>query len=443
MGIVLLGLVLLLEIAYAAYCIATKGNHRRLRDGARVACGASFAVLLLTPAVDWSFRWLIPALLLLLLAGKAAISLVRRGTDNASYRPVRMLMKACVTTVAFFIAFVPVLVFPPYTPPASTGEYAIATETRTYTDATRLDPFEDGGRNRSVNVQFWYPQTSDGPFPLLVFSHGANGIKSSNASTFRELASHGYVVCSIDHPHHALYTVSEDGKRTIIDRSYLSEVQDANKEGVYTREQLYGLIQKWMQLRTDDMNFVIDTIVSASQDREAPVYSQIDASRIGVFGHSMGGAASVWVGRERSDVDAVVNLDGPMFSELVYDPTSGDFAASGQSYATPLFNLYSDDVWDQLGSNSTYAGNAYAEQSAEDVRTVHVRGAKHLSFTDLSIVSPLLANLLQGGKASVDAEACIVMENRLILQFFDEVLKGKGRFAPEGQYGPEFAENGL
>ncbi|MFB9325856.1 alpha/beta hydrolase family protein [Paenibacillus aurantiacus] len=440
MGLILLGLILLFEIAYAVYCMATKTIHTRLRASVRIAGGVMLVILLLTPAAQWSFRWVLPALLLLLLTGRAAYSLARQRADQALYRPVRILMKAFTMIVLSFIAFAPLIVFPPYTPPRTTGEYAISTETHTFTDEDRLDPFASGGKKRFVNVQFWYPRTDDGSFPLLVFSHGANGIKASNASTFRELASHGYVVCSIDHPHHALYSVSEDGERTFIDQSYLKEVQDANQDGIYTTEQVYGLIQKWMRLRTDDMDFVIDTVLAASQGDGASVYSHIDASRIGVFGHSMGGAASVWVGRERSDVDAVVNLDGPMFSELTYDSASGDFKASGKPYATPLFNLYSDDVWGQLQSNSTYAGNAAADRNAADMRTVHFKGAKHLSFTDLSMVSPLLANLLQGGEAAVDAKACLETENRLILQFFDEVLKGKGRFAPEADYGPELAD---
>ena len=69
---------------------------------------------------------------------------------------------------------------------------------------------------------------------MLVFSHGAFGIKTSNTSTFTELASHGYVVVSIDHPYHSFYTVSEDGKVVTINPEYMQEVNNANKEGVYS-----------------------------------------------------------------------------------------------------------------------------------------------------------------------------------------------------------------
>jgi len=61
-----------------------------------------------------------------------------------------------------------------------------------------------------VNVGFWYPKETAGTYPLLFFSHGTFGIKDSNNSAFEELASHGYVVCSVDHPGHSFYTKSAD-----------------------------------------------------------------------------------------------------------------------------------------------------------------------------------------------------------------------------------------
>lgn len=69
-------------------------------------------------------------------------------------------------------------------------------------------------------MEFWYPKNADGTYPLLVFSHGAYGIKTSNGSTFTELASHGYVVVSIDHPYHSFYTQSEDGIVTMINSDF-------------------------------------------------------------------------------------------------------------------------------------------------------------------------------------------------------------------------------
>jgi hypothetical protein len=148
----------------------------------------------------------------------------------------------------------------------------------------------------------------------------------------------------------------------------------------------------------------------------------------------MGGAASVWLGRERNDISAVVNIDAPFFSELVYQKETDDFVASTEDYTTPLLNIYSDDVWEQLDNNSTYVANNLNNEAFKDAYTTHLKGTKHLSLTDLPLVSPILASILQGGNAEKNQFDTIKTENKLILEFFNSTLKGIGQFEPKESY---------
>ncbi|MGM1045754.1 MAG: hypothetical protein ACQEXX_06375 [Bacillota bacterium] len=116
----------------------------------------------------------------------------------------------------------------------------------------------------------------------------------------------------------------------------------------------------------------------------------------------MGGAASVWLGRERDDVNAVVNIDASLFSKLVYNKKINDFVPSGKAYTTPLLNIYSDDVWVQLDNSSAYTANQTTNINSKEAYTVHFQGSKHLILTDLPLFSPILANMLQGGEADID-----------------------------------------
>ncbi|WP_394234880.1 dienelactone hydrolase family protein [Niallia oryzisoli] len=434
MGTLLLLIALIFEIAFAIYCIKTKQNHKQLKNWIRIAVFIAFIILTLSSVIMWSFRWFILGILLFILALKGTVSLIRNKTTLRKYKTSTIVWKTILLTFALVFALSPAIVFPQHPSPKVTGKYEVATASYTYTDKNRIEEFSDKGDNRLVNVEFWYPEKADGTYPLLVFSHGANGIKASNTSTYMELASHGYVVVSIDHPYHSLYTRSEDGTMAFISSDYNREVSDSNKEGIYTKEESYELIQKWMKLRTDDMNFVIDTILEKAKNDKNSVYQHIDTEKIGVFGHSMGGAASVWLGRERDDITAIVNIDAPFFSELDYNKESDDYVARSEAFTIPLFNIYSDDVWEQLDSNSTYAANKLTNDQFKDAYTVHFKGAKHLSFTDLPLVSPILANSLQGGKADIDPYYCIETENELILEFFDYELKGIGDFKPEETY---------
>jgi dienelactone hydrolase len=434
MGILILLIALIFEIAFTIYCIVTKEIHNKVKNWIRIAIFIAFVFLTLSPVIEWSFRWGMLAILLFILALKGTVSLIRNKTNNPNYKTSTMVWKSIIMIFALVFALAPAIVFPQHKSPKVTGDYKVATATYTYVDKNRIEEFTDKGDNRFVNVEFWYPKNADGKYPLLVFSHGASGIKTSNTSTYTELASHGYVVVSIDHPYHSFFTASEDGTKALINSDYNLEVSNANKDGIYTKEELFGLIQKWMKLRTDDMNFVIDTILTKAQSDKDPVYSLIDPEKIGVFGHSMGGAASVWLGKERKDIRAVVNIDAPFFSELIYKKEIDDYVASDEAFTTPLLNIYSDDVWDQLDSNSTYVANKPNNEQFKDAYTVHIKGAKHLSLTDLPLFSPILANILQGGKADIDKYYSIETTNELIVKFFDYQLKGIGHFTPEETY---------
>lgn len=436
-GNIILIIAVVCEVAFAVFRICTKSYQKKIKAIIRIGAFAAFLIFTLASVIEWSFRWMGLGLLLFVWALLGVWTLIRSKEEHKEYKSSRVIRNAIAMLMLVVIAIIPALVFPQYHLLPVTGKYQVATATYTYVDKNRIEQFTDTGENRHVNVEFWYPEQADGTYPLLVFSPGAFGSKESNYSAYMELASHGYVVCSIDHPYHSFYTESEDGNRAFIDQGYMQEVFGANK-GTYTVEQTYGLNQKWMKLRTDDMNFVIDTILGKTKTSSDKAYQLVNTHKIGLFGHSMGGAASTMLGRERDDVGAVVNIDAPMIGELVFNKETDDFAASNQTYTTPLLNIYSDAVWVQLlqrNSKSPYAANKVIDKKGKVVHTVHFQGAEHLSLTDLSLISPLISNMLQGGRvAEIDPYYCLETMNRILVQFFDSYLKGQGSFTSTGTY---------
>ncbi|WP_240035256.1 hypothetical protein [Neobacillus notoginsengisoli] len=133
-------------------------------------------------------------------------------------------------------------------------------------------------------------------------------------------------------------------------------------------------------------------------------------------------------------MSAIVNIDAPFFSDLVYKKEVDDFVARNEAFSAPLLNIYSDDVWKQLDSNSNYVANKPNNENFKEAYSVHFKGAKDLSLTDLPLFSPILSTILQRGKANIDPYYCIETENKLILQFFDTKLKGIGDFRPKETY---------
>ena len=247
------------EVAFAAFCIRTRSDQRRVRNIIRLGAFLAFVVFTLLSILQWSFRWYGLALLLLVWAVVGAVQVLRHRPDAAIFKPGRSVGRLIGTLVLIGLVLVPAFIFPQHKLPKVTGPHAVATALYTYTDPSRIETFVPAGGQRSVNVEFWYPADGGGRYPLVVFSHGAFGVKTSNTSTFTELASNGYVVCSIDHPYHSLFTRGDDGRLVRVDPAFFQQVLDMNG-GKYTDAETFPMWQEWLGLRTDDINFVLDTI---------------------------------------------------------------------------------------------------------------------------------------------------------------------------------------
>ena len=141
--------------------------------------------------------------------------------------------------------------------------------------------------------------------------------------------------------------------------------------------------QEWINLRVDDEKYVLDTIESAknskslddtwfTDDKETiiSVLGITDTDKIGLMGHSLGGAVSVTVGRERDDIDAVIDMDGNMFGEIT-GIKNGKFEYYTDSYSVPLLaSLKDDDFWKHPNDEWSDKNWDACVYKAEDYATV-------------------------------------------------------------------------
>jgi predicted dienelactone hydrolase len=107
-----------------------------------------------------------------------------------------------------------------------------------------------------------------------------------HSGTCRDLASHGYLVFSIDHEDGtSSYTVSKDGKK---------EIFYENRHRLYDTEVRKGQIQ----IRVSEVKALIDEMV---EDRGARLLSRlgfksqinVDLDRLIISGHSFGGMTAI------------------------------------------------------------------------------------------------------------------------------------------------------
>lgn len=114
-------------------------------------------------------------------------------------------------------------------------------------------------------------RTADGPFPIVFFSHGSNGMRMQSTYLMIHLASHGYVVVSPDHEGNVLSDL-------ILDHA----IPDA------------GTAAEQVFLRPADIRFLMTHFQTLRADD--PLHGLADFAHVGVAGHSFGALTAVRVG---------------------------------------------------------------------------------------------------------------------------------------------------
>ena len=312
-----------------------------------------------------------------------------------------------------------------------------------------MEGFEEDGSLREVPVYFYYPDVAgvEQQFPLVLFSHGAFGYYQSNTSTYMELASHGYVVVSLDHPYHSFFTKDTAGKTIIVNPEFMQEVMYINELGT-PEEEIIELSHQWLDIRVKDIGFVVDAVketkemagnlpscwflAEASLETEIlTVLSMADTENIGLMGHSLGGAASVTLGRTRDDIDAVIDLDGTMLGEE-FGYKNGAYEFYEEAYPVPLLAVNNEAHHFEGQELTELYVNQVVLANALEAKYTYFVGSGHMNFTDLPLFSPALASML--GVGEVDATECVTKMNQLVLDFFNCYLKDMGKVEVQASY---------
>lgn len=325
------------------------------------------------------------------------------------------------TTIMIVVITCAVALFPNFESVKTTGRYSYASCVLELTDTSRSEEFKADGSPRKLSVSVYYPnddEITNYSCPLVVFSHGGISTKTSNLSLFKELASHGYVVVSIDHTYHALIT-EIDGEKIYIDSGYMREL---NKEDSHSDiENSYECFRKWMKLRTDDINFVIDTFIGKSESEGGSFFRLINPNNIGLTGHSLGGSATLGVARQRKDIKAVIALESPYMCDII-GVDGNEFIWNTDPYQSAVMNIYSDSGYPLIETDNKYLQNKNHLRNNGNIRYYYLEGSNHYTLTDLVRVSPVLCTLL-GGRYKKSGYDSLEFINQKSLAFFDEYLR--------------------
>ena len=232
----------------------------------------------------------------------------------------------------------------------------------------------------------------EGNFPLVFLSHGFGMSKTNYSLLAIEMASHGYVVCAIDHP----------GSGFMLDA-------DGSYVGLEKHPQ--GPDGKTVEF-CDDYAFLIEQL------GEIELKNIVDMTRIAVVGHSLGGAAALNVGLREMGVDVAVNLDGHVFG-----------LAQSEGVKTPFLSVLQRP--DFAGESVPEALRAERQQLWKNMtkisqvvsHIVRIKGLMHFDFSDFLYLVPEKIRRKNGGTLAGNRGHNLVCQ--LVVRFLDSTLKAK------------------
>lgn len=282
------------------------------------------------------------------------------------------------------------------------GAYKLADGPHTVTEVPDI-VLLDAKRGKELHVRVFYPN-EPGPYPVIVFSHGAGGSQSCCEALTRHWATYGYVTLQ---PTHDDSTVQRRnaGEENI---NFLIAVRDALKKPAL-----------W-QSRPRDISFVLDSL-PVLQKRIPALGGKIDAEHIGVGGHSMGAFTADAIAGALIDLPnhpATNFADSRVKAVVLLSPQGpGEFGLTDHSWDHVTLPLLS-----MTGSLDLGAGNQGPdwkkipfERSQPGAKYhVFIQGANHMSF--ISAKTLVRAHAAQG-------DSILGYTNAASLAFWDAYLK--------------------
>jgi predicted dienelactone hydrolase len=286
----------------------------------------------------------------------------------------------------------------PYLTPAEAADQGRAMARNFKYDADELTGLD----KTSANSVEGAPPARGRAFPIVIFNHGYECYPAQNTALLERLASHGYIVMSIGHPHDAADMRLADGEllttshpagndaeyaalRKMLTSGPSHDARTAALRGyapAFSRDRLGASFIAWR----DDTLFIARSIEKRAVPPELiPILATGDPQRLGFMGMSFGGAVAASTCKRVKQCRVVVNLDGSNYDPDLFNATVERplLLMMSDWVHLPLpnrpsdpdfnFNDYAYETWPQAGLNP-------------DVVRLRLDGIRHMGYTDLILL---------------------------------------------------------
>ncbi|MGK5678267.1 alpha/beta hydrolase family protein [Actinoplanes sp. URMC 104] len=339
--------------------------------------------------------------------------------------------------------------------PEPTGSARLGTVSLHLVDTARTDPWVSTHPAREIMVQIWYPAKNTrgypaapwlspgavpylaeaqnlpaaavrattthgrqgapvdraGGRPVVLYSPGLGGDRGTSTALVEDLASHGYVVVTIDHTHEASEVEFPGGRVEVA--ALPEEIDDQ-------------FIAKASAVREADTRFVLDQLAAINAGRNPDAANRplprglngaLDLNRVGMVGHSLGGSTTAATMHDDPRVKAGADLDGTLV---------GDSATAGTD--RPFLLLSSDHG---PGAEDPTWNTFWANQTGWK-RQLTLNGSGHGSFNDGQVFFPQAAppyglppEDLAGLLGTIEPRRSVTIQRAYLRAFFDQHLQNR------------------
>ncbi len=361
------------------------------------------------------------------------------------------------------------------------GPYKIGTVSYHWVDGTRKETLtERPGEKRELMVQIWYPADEemcgerlpyfpdpylyaralhsslelplhlaiqlgavltnsvfDAPlakgkrkYPVLIYSHGFGALANSSTFLVEQLVSRGYIVLGINHTYNCSITVFPDGR--------IAKFKDMGSQGAKVMNKLAADV--WAR----DVRFILNRLEGLARHDAGRFAGRIDTRRIGILGHSFGGATAAQAMMQDPRLKAGLNMDGTFYGHPI--PAAGLKRPFLYMYDGTTFTRDNLEAlikeYEKLGISRE---EALKELSVIFDRHDHVvanghyslkfKSANHMSFTDFT-----LALSAYDSAEALAARRLHAIIHHFALDFFDHYINGKPSSLFPGGGGGKYPE---
>ena len=260
----------------------------------------------------------------------------------------------------------------------------------------------------NVGVSACRQNSSVGPLchgkdqPIVIVSGGLGASRQMYSGMAQSVASHGYLVVTIDHPYDAYVVEYPDG--TLV---YAAKITTEAQEDFD------------VAVRAQDVSFLLDQLsANATLQRVIPgANCGLNVSKVAMFGHSLGGATAAAAMLNDTRITGGLNMDGNFHGPVIQRGLDRPFLVFDTLNHTVLTNSNLAETWSHLRGWKLDLTFAKVE---------------HYAFSDLSLLtklfgwSPFTSTAYDPGAilGTLDGKRGFDVITAYVVAFMDFVLKG-------------------